>query len=299
MKSWVLSAAGLGRSSYYYKAVSDDKRRANRGRPVPGYTVNRDGTIILDSAVVDMLKKYRDQPEYVNAAGVRKLKYMLRRDFGIDLNEKKIYRICLEKGLLLNRRNCKKTGFRKIAANREVSGPNQVWQFDIKYGYVDGEGKFFFVLAFIDTYLREVVGNHVGLSCKAGDLSFVLSEALKAQGIGSDDGLIIRSDNGPQMTSKAFAGQLKRLEIELMHEFIPPKTPNKNAHIESFFSILENEFLSVRYFTSFEEAYRETKKFINHYNTVRIHGSLGYITPAEARDHLERGGLLNIQTITM
>ncbi|MCP3923183.1 MAG: hypothetical protein GY714_11425 [Desulfobacterales bacterium] len=27
-----------------------------------------------------------------------------------------------------------------------------------------------------------------------------------------------------------------------MHELIPPATPNKNAHIEAFYSILEIEF---------------------------------------------------------
>jgi hypothetical protein len=35
---------------------------------------------------------------------------------------------------------------------------------------------------------------------------------------------------------------LASLEEKLMHEFIPVRTPNKNAHIESFFSILELEF---------------------------------------------------------
>ncbi len=35
-----------------------------------------------------------------------------------------------------------------------------------------------------------------------------------------------------------------------MHEFIPVRTPNKNAHIESFFSILKLEFLEVNYFST-------------------------------------------------
>jgi putative transposase len=75
--------------------------------------------------------------------------------------------------------------------------------------------------------------------------------------------------------------------------------PNKNAHIESFFSILELEFLSVTYFSTFAEAYEKTHSFLRFYNTERIHGSIGDITPAEALAAYKRGELLNIKTITM
>ncbi|NRA47350.1 MAG: hypothetical protein HRU09_20565 [Oligoflexales bacterium] len=44
-----------------------------------------------------------------------------------------------------------------------------------------------------------------------------------------------------------FRDYIADLEIDLGHEFIPPACPNKNAHIESFFSILETEFLQTRY----------------------------------------------------
>lgn len=114
-----------------------------------------------------------------------------------------------------------------------------------------------------------------------------------------EHGLIIRSDNGPQMTSREFATLLSKFEKKLEHEFIPVQTPNKNAHIESFFSILEIEFLSVTYFATFAEAYEKTKRFIRFYNEKRIHGSLGYITPTEAMVKFKRGELLNIEIINM
>lgn len=92
---------------------------------------------------------------------------------------------------------------------------------------------------------------------------------------------MLRSDNGPQMRSNEFYGHLKKLEVRLSHEFIPIQTPNKNAHIESFFSILERELLRVVYFISFEQVYQRFHEFVEHYNGVRIHGSLGYRTPME------------------
>jgi putative transposase len=293
--------AGLSRSSWYFlsKATADDLRHENPGRPVPGFTRNRDGSLILDTTLLMLLTGYRERPEYVNGAGYRKLTKMLRRDHGLYVNKKKIYRICDEKGLLLEQRSKHSRPARRIARNRIVVRPNQVWQCDLKYGYIDGERRFFFVLGFIDVFSRKVVGVYVGLRCQAGDLRNTLAQAITAEGITAEDRLVIRSDNGPQMTANEVSRWLASLEEKLSHEFIPIRTPNKNAHIESFFSILELEFLSMTYFSTFAEAYEKTHAFIRFYNSERIHGSIGDITPVEALSKYKRGEFLNIKAIAM
>lgn len=144
-----------------------------------------------------------------------------------------------------------------------------------------------------------MVGAHVGLRCQAGDLRNTLALAIQAEGITVEHALVIRSDNGPQMTANEVRRWLASLEEKLSHEFIPVRTPNKNAHIESFFSILELEFLSMTYFVTFAEAYEKTHEFIRFYNTERIHGSIGDITPVEAMEAIERGESLNIKEISM
>ncbi|PWK16142.1 integrase core domain-containing protein [Tumebacillus permanentifrigoris] len=58
------------------------------------------------------------------------------------------------------------------------------------------------------------------------------------------------------------------------HERIPPKTPSKNAHIESFHAVLEDECLRRSEFEMFAEAHEAVLEFINFYNERRIHGSL-------------------------
>lgn len=63
----------------------------------------------------------------------------------------------------------------------------------------------------------------------------------------------IRTDNGPQFISNKFQDACKSLGIE--HQRIPVKTPNMNAHIESFHSILEEECYSRHEFDSFMEVY--------------------------------------------
>ncbi|WP_162241875.1 integrase core domain-containing protein [Paenibacillus sp. Leaf72] len=54
--------------------------------------------------------------------------------------------------------------------------------------------------------------------------------------------LFLRTDIGPQFISKAFHAYCEQAGVE--HERIPPRTPNKNAFIESFHSILERECTS-------------------------------------------------------
>ncbi|SHK87857.1 Integrase core domain-containing protein, partial [Alkalithermobacter thermoalcaliphilus JW-YL-7 = DSM 7308] len=58
-------------------------------------------------------------------------------------------------------------------------------------------------------------------------------------------------------------------------------TPNKNAHIEAFHRLLEDECLSRSEFNSYAEAYEAVSEYIKFYNKTRIHSSLGYISPTE------------------
>lgn len=127
-------------------------------------------------------------------------------------------------------------------------------------------------------FTKVVLASHVGLNCKASDLKFTIEDALRRYRPNIDK-LSIRSDNGPQMTSNQFYEYVKGLGLE--HEFIPVRIPNKNAFIESFFSIVETQFLQVRYFKNFREAYEETHNFIDFYNTERLHGSLKFKSPIE------------------
>jgi putative transposase len=217
---------------------------------------------------------------FQTGGGYIKLTHYLAIERGFYVNHKKIYRLCDENGLLLYKvgKRCK-TPKRRAIGYTDITRQNQLWQFDLKYGYVHGMGRHFFVLAFIDVFTKKVTGYYVGLSCKTGDLIFTLNQALKAEGITVEHGLKIRSDNGPQMSSNQFYFYLKKLEQKLSHEFIPPRTPDRNAYIEAFFSILEKEFLTNRYFETFADAYKAVTEFITFYNTRRIHGSLGMRSP--------------------
>jgi putative transposase len=254
--------------------------------------------LIPDTVIATLCRQYRNEPFFENHAGSKTLTKYFRKEHGFYVNHKKLARILKENHLLLSRKIKKKVPWRVVAFNRTITAPNQLWEFDIKYGYVVGEQRFFFVLAIVDVYSRKCVGKYVGRSCKAGDLTFTLTQAIDNSGADPRT-LILRSDNGPQMTSKQFHEALKKIEKDLEHEFIPPATPNKNAHVESFFSLLERELLVNRYYVTFADAYQEVHDWIAFYNERRLHGSLGDRTPNEILQLFNQGQETQVKAVNL
>lgn len=264
------------------------------GRPPPGFTINRDGAVIKDEVIITILKEYRASIEFTNGGGARKLSSYLSVEKSIYINHKKIYRLCDENNLLLFKQGFKsKRVFVKRRCNySSVSQPNELWQFDLKYIWIHGENRWCFFLGFIDVVSKKITGWYVGKTCKSGDLVFTLNQAIKNENISSESPLTIRSDNGPQMSSNRFYFYLKNLENKLTHEFIPPRSPDRNAYIEAFNSILETEVLQVRYFRSFEEVYGAMVNFIEFYNNRRLHGSIGNRSPKMFLEGIKNGNIM-------
>jgi putative transposase len=193
------------------------------------------------------------------------------------LEKKKAYRLCKELGILQQQRKKKTTHPRRLAKNHLITGSNQLWQADIKYGYVTGRERFFFVFSIIDVFDRVVVGQYRGHVCEAKHVVQTLVTALR-QRVGEGERYpIVRTDNGPQFVSILFGDTCESLDI--VHERIPPRTPNMNAYIESFHSLLEDNLFSQAIFMTFEEAYAELDKYMDFYNHRRMHGSLKRMSP--------------------
>lgn len=149
---------------------------------------------------------------------------------------------------------------------------------DVKYGYISGEDKFFFQLSLIDVFDRSIIDYHIGLSCKASDACNVLRNSIRKRNIyGGLRTPKIRTDNGPQFVSKEFEEFCNSNNI--VHQRIPVKTPNMNAHIESFHSILKDECYSRNEWNNFKEAYETITEYMNYYNNRRRHGSIKYMAP--------------------
>lgn len=226
-----------------------------------------------------------------NAAfGYRKITVLLRRKYQLVINKKKVYRLCKEMELLAPQREKKNVTPKRVANTRTVTGPNQLWQMDIKYGYVAGMRRHFYLASIIDVFDRSIVAYHRGKVCDKQDMIQTVQKALLKREVHKQDHkLTIRTDNGPQFTSKAFYEFCEQVNIE--HERIPIRTPDKNAYIEAFHSILERECYSRNCFESYGEAYTAVDRFLHYYNNRRIHGSLMDWPPAEYLRLFKRGDI--------
>ena len=112
----------------------------------------------------------------------------------------------------------------------------------------------------INVYDRSIVEYYMGLGCTTKDLKQTLLRALfKRQRINELEKPVIRTDNGPQFISHAFGEFCEKYTLE--HERIPPKTPNMNAHIESFYRIFEDDCLSRWQFETYVQAYVAVAEF--------------------------------------
>jgi putative transposase len=269
----------VSEATYYHRLKHQNHPRVySGGRPKPGYSFSVDKRPVSDEQIKEWLLEAINGEE--SSYGYRKLTVYLRQHHHLVVNKKKVYRLCAELDILKPQRRKRIQHPRRLANHREISGSNQLWEMDIKYVYITGEHRFFFLMSMIDVYDRAIVDYHIGLSCEGQHAAQILQRALwKRQLFENDSRPVIRTDNGPQLISHAFEEGCERLGVT--HERIPPKTPNKNAHIESFHSQLESDRLSAAEFENYQAAYAVVTEYISFYNQRRIHGSLYDLAPEQ------------------
>lgn len=266
----------LAAATYYYHLAPSQKSEITGGRPLPGYSYDKNGRKICDQQIIEWIYCLIDGEGF--SYGYRKLTVLLKRYYHLVINKKKVYRLCKQEKLLRPQRKLKAKHPRKLARNRTIIESNQLWEMDIKYGYIYGENRFFYILSVIDVYDRMIVEHFKGLSCTGTDAAATLKRAImRRELVNSVNKPIVRTDNGPQFICDVF--EQACLELTIEHERIPCRTPNKNAHIESFHSILEDDCLSRYEFNTYAAAYEKVSDYIKFYNKIRIHGSILDMAP--------------------
>lgn len=285
-KRRVLRHLGLSSSTYYHRRKARGERKQGGGRPIAGFSWTTSGQKIAD----EVIKQYLvaaiegDGIHY----GYHKLTYQLRREYQLVINKKKVHRLCRELNALHPQRRRGQRASRNRTRNRVVSGPNQVWASDVKYGYIEGENRHFYMASVLDVYDRSIVGCHIGLNCQGKHILQVVQQGLRERGVKAA-GLVLRSDNGTQYKSRVLERGCAALGLE--HEYIPAKTPDANAHIESFHAILEQECLAENRFGSYLSAMTEVRSFLKFYNERRLHSGCGYRPPLEYYRGIQSGQL--------
>ena len=88
----------------------------------------------------------------------------------------------------------------------------------------------------------------------------------------------IRSDNGPEFTSRAVREWLGNVGAKTL--YIEPGSPWENGYVESFNGKLRDELLDREVFNTLHEVQVLVERYRRTYNQVRPHSSLGYRPPA-------------------
>jgi len=162
--------------------------------------------------------------------------------------------------------------------------PHQIWTSDITYIWT-AEG-WLYLAVVMDIYSRLIVGWATSARIDADLVCRALDRALNRHTPMGE--VIFHSDRGSQYTSDA----LQRLLRENQPELLLPSHGSScydNAVTESFFHTLKTECVFFERYQTREDGHRSLFDYIEvFYNRQRLHSSLGYRTPWEAKEQFNR-----------
>jgi putative transposase len=264
--------AGISESSYHYQA-SGGRRGA---QPSSTTTHSLKGKVLEKELVADIKKLLGH--EFIDC-GYRIMTEYLKKE-GYQINHKKVYRIMDTYGLLKPSARIKRgNGVRKFVKFRKVktSRPLECLEMDIKMVWIPKQGKNAYLLSVIDVHTRKILADLFAFTIKQKQVIELLGSLFETYG--TTINIVIRSDNGSQFIATSVREYLGMLGVE--QEFTHVATPEENAHIESYHGILKRDVFDRFEYHNFGEIEQILKRYVEFYNSVRIHGLLGKITPNE------------------
>lgn len=229
------------------------------------YTTQKDDTETIE-ALQELAFKH---PTY----GFRKLFAYLRKA-GKCWNHKRVYRVY--KLLQLNR---KRKGKRRLPERikqplQQPIAINMSWSMDFMSDSMIGNRKFR-TFNVMDDYSREILAIEIDTSLSSKRVIRTLERVIETRGIPKS----VRTDNGPEFTSKEF--ELWCAEKQITVHYIQPGKPTQNGYIERFNRIYRETILDAYLFFDLDQVRKLTEEWIEEYNYRRPHESLGNLTPEE------------------
>ena len=221
------------------------------------YEPQRDDTVLREK----LIGLARERPRF----GYRRLHVLLQRE-GQSINHKRVWRVYKVAGLSVKRTRRKKL-IRSLRPALQLHAANQEWAIDFVSDV--SAGRSFRVLSGVDSFTRECLPLEVDTSMGRQRLTRVLDRIIQQRGLP----LAIRSDNGPDLTSRHFLAWSIESKVDLIH--IQPGRPIQNAHVESFHGRLRDECLNVSWFWNLFDARRRIESWRKDYNGHRPHSSFG------------------------
>ena len=210
------------------------------------------------------------------------------RKSGIAVSEKRVLRIMRKPGLAGKGATRKRRIQKKVEPGDprlnlverafSVGGRNRLWAGDIAC-MPASEGRLCLAAA-IDAFSRKVVGWSMSERITEKVAIDAIGQAVGREDPPDDGGLVFHDDQGAQHASRSFRRCLN--SHGMVQSVSRPGTPLDNAVAESFFMTPKRELVKERSYRTRDEAKQDIFKYIELYcNRVRMHSTLGYMSPAE------------------
>ena len=203
--------------------------------------------------------------------GYRRLAFMMLDRDVVAVSPSSVYRVLKAAGRIgrqPGKPSLKGTGF------HQPTRPHEHWHIDISY--VNLAGTFYYLTTILDGYSRYIVHWELRTSMTQQDELVILQRALE-QFPGEHPRII--SDNGSQFVAKDFKEFIRI--CGLTHVRTSPYYPQSNGKLERYHGTIKTECIRPGTPLSLEEALRIVTRYVEHYNQVRLHSAIGYLTPAD------------------
>jgi len=246
---------GLSRDSY-------------RHRPVAS-ALNRE----LSGQIIELAQARR-------RFGYRRIHDLLRPAYP-RVNHKRVYRLYSEADLAVRKRRKAKRPSNERLPLRPAQTINEVWSMDFVADSLVN-GRRLKLLTVTDDFTHECVDIGVDHGISGQYVTRLLDQVALFRG----HPRAVRTDNGPEFTSRAFMGWAQTRGIR--HLLIQPGKPMQNAFIESFNGKLRDECLNEHWFETLHQARTAIAAWRRDYNEVRPHSSVGRIPPAQFAERHRR-----------
>jgi putative transposase len=203
--------------------------------------------------------------------GYRRLTFMMLDQDVVAVSPSSVWRVLGQAGLLSkwNGTPSKKgTGFAQPPAAHEH------WHIDVSY--INIGGTFYYLCSVLDGYSRFLVHWELRQSMTEADIEIVLQRAREKHP-GAKPRII--SDNGPQFLARDFKEFIRI--AGMTHVRTSPYYPQSNGKLERWHKSLKSECIRPGTPLSQQDAERLIQQYVDHYNNVRLHSAIGYVTPMD------------------
>lgn len=231
-----------------------------------------------------------DRPELLNAIesivtlflgyGYRRVhRELLRR--GTQVSAYEVRAQMREYGLLARRprskgitkRNPRDRRFANLVKELRPDAPDQVWVADMTQ--IRTASGAIYMAALIDLYSRKVLAWDLSRNPDTRLALRCLEKALAKRR--PEAGWLHHSDQGSTYTAGEYVSRVRASGGRM--SMSRTARPTDNAVMESFYRTLKVEEVRPNHYASFLEAESSLERFIQLYNTERMHSSLGYLSP--------------------